>query len=189
MAEINVVPYIDVMLVMLVIFMVTAPLLTQGIEVELPKAGAEPIETSSERLPLGATSSQWLRQLTARGARERFGETVPPDMLRQLGEGVILVDPQMRTIMVNQSATRLLGLTGVVPPGRPVKEIVALRGDPPKGEGSFTAHPDGYSDSCELIEALSIDRPTGRLEQLAPDGHHRAHRYITCSFRLSIRRT
>ena len=52
MGEINVVPYIDVMLVLLVIFMVTAPLLTQGIEVELPKAGAEPIETSSERLPL-----------------------------------------------------------------------------------------------------------------------------------------
>ena len=50
--EINVVPYIDVMLVLLVIFMVTAPLLTQGIEVELPKAGAEPIETSAERLPL-----------------------------------------------------------------------------------------------------------------------------------------
>ncbi|MDJ0812531.1 MAG: protein TolR [Woeseiaceae bacterium] len=52
MGEINVVPYIDVMLVLLVIFMVTAPLLTQGIEVELPKAGAEPIETSAERLPL-----------------------------------------------------------------------------------------------------------------------------------------
>lgn len=52
MGEINVVPYIDVMLVLLVIFMVTAPLLTQGIEVELPKAGAEPIENSAERLPL-----------------------------------------------------------------------------------------------------------------------------------------
>ncbi|MDP6673505.1 MAG: biopolymer transporter ExbD, partial [Gammaproteobacteria bacterium] len=44
MGEINVVPYIDVMLVLLIIFMVTAPLLTQGIEVELPKAGAEPID-------------------------------------------------------------------------------------------------------------------------------------------------
>ncbi|PZN27147.1 MAG: protein TolR, partial [Proteobacteria bacterium] len=43
MAEMNVVPYIDVMLVLLIIFMVTAPLLTQGIEVELPKAGAEPL--------------------------------------------------------------------------------------------------------------------------------------------------
>ena len=44
MSEINVVPYIDVMLVLLVIFMVTAPMLTQGIKVDLPKAGAEPID-------------------------------------------------------------------------------------------------------------------------------------------------
>lgn len=42
-AEMNVVPYIDVMLVMLVIFMVTAPLLNQGVEVELPEASAEPL--------------------------------------------------------------------------------------------------------------------------------------------------
>jgi biopolymer transport protein TolR len=42
-AEMNVVPYIDVMLVLLIIFMITAPLLTQGIKVDLPKAGAEPL--------------------------------------------------------------------------------------------------------------------------------------------------
>jgi len=52
MGEINVVPYIDVMLVLLVIFMVTAPLLTQGIEVELPKANAEPIESVADHEPL-----------------------------------------------------------------------------------------------------------------------------------------
>jgi biopolymer transport protein TolR len=45
MGEINVVPYIDVMLVLLIIFMVTAPLLTQGIEVQLPKAAAEPLDS------------------------------------------------------------------------------------------------------------------------------------------------
>lgn len=44
MAEINVVPYIDVMLVLLVIFMITAPMLTQGVDVELPSANASPIE-------------------------------------------------------------------------------------------------------------------------------------------------
>jgi len=44
MSEINVVPYIDVMLVLLVIFMVTAPLLTQGVKVDLPQAAAKPIE-------------------------------------------------------------------------------------------------------------------------------------------------
>jgi biopolymer transport protein TolR len=43
MSEINVVPYIDVMLVLLVIFMVTAPLLTQGVQVELPRTAAMPI--------------------------------------------------------------------------------------------------------------------------------------------------
>ena len=52
MGEINVVPYIDVMLVLLIIFMVTAPLLTQGIEVELPKAGAEPIDPAENTDPL-----------------------------------------------------------------------------------------------------------------------------------------
>lgn len=43
-SEINVVPYIDVMLVLLIIFMVTAPLVSQGVKVDLPKANAEPIE-------------------------------------------------------------------------------------------------------------------------------------------------
>lgn len=52
MGEINVVPYIDVMLVLLVIFMVTAPLLTQGIEVDLPKAKAAPIENVQDQEPL-----------------------------------------------------------------------------------------------------------------------------------------
>ena len=43
-AEINVVPYIDVMLVLLVIFMITAPLLKTGVEVDLPSADAKPME-------------------------------------------------------------------------------------------------------------------------------------------------
>ena len=43
MSEINVVPYIDVMLVLLIIFMVTAPLLMQGVKVELPQASADPV--------------------------------------------------------------------------------------------------------------------------------------------------
>lgn len=47
-AEINIVPYIDVMLVLLVIFMVTAPLLNQGVEVELPKAPAETLDAHQQ---------------------------------------------------------------------------------------------------------------------------------------------
>ena len=51
-SEINVVPYIDVMLVLLIIFMVTAPLLTTGVEVELPQAPAETIDFSQENEPI-----------------------------------------------------------------------------------------------------------------------------------------
>ena len=51
MSEINVVPYIDVMLVLLVIFMITAPLLTQGVKIDLPDASAEVVE-AAESEPL-----------------------------------------------------------------------------------------------------------------------------------------
>jgi len=52
MGEINVVPYIDVMLVLLIIFMVTAPMLSAGIQVDLPKAAAEPLPPDLEPLVL-----------------------------------------------------------------------------------------------------------------------------------------
>ena len=48
MAEINVVPLIDVMLVLLIVFMITAPLITQGVKVDLPQTDAEPVENSDE---------------------------------------------------------------------------------------------------------------------------------------------
>jgi len=48
MSEINVTPMVDVMLVLLIIFMVTAPLMQQGVKVDLPKADAPPMKTSAE---------------------------------------------------------------------------------------------------------------------------------------------
>lgn len=45
-ADINVVPYIDVMLVLLIIFMVTAPMLTQGVKLDLPQASSDPVDAS-----------------------------------------------------------------------------------------------------------------------------------------------
>ena len=50
MAEINVTPLVDVMLVLLIIFMVTAPMLTQGVDVNLPQASAKALRTDEERL-------------------------------------------------------------------------------------------------------------------------------------------
>lgn len=51
MAEINIVPYIDVMLVLLVVFMITAPLINQGVEIDLPEAEANPLP-AEETQPL-----------------------------------------------------------------------------------------------------------------------------------------
>ncbi|MCE8002056.1 protein TolR [Billgrantia ethanolica] len=52
MGEINVVPFIDVMLVLLVIFMITAPMLTQGVQIELPQVTSEPIDSQEDRDPI-----------------------------------------------------------------------------------------------------------------------------------------
>ena len=79
LAEINVVPYIDVMLVLLVIFMVTAPMLMQGVEVDLPDAHAAPVKDQDAEplivsindrgqlfLNLGANENQALELVTIR---------------------------------------------------------------------------------------------------------------------------
>lgn len=52
MSDINVVPYIDVMLVLLIIFMVTAPMLLQGVKVELPQVASDPVHAEDSQEPL-----------------------------------------------------------------------------------------------------------------------------------------
>ena len=57
LAEINVTPLVDVMLVLLIIFMVTAPLMTSGVPVDLPKANAQPINNDSEPLTVSMNAA------------------------------------------------------------------------------------------------------------------------------------
>lgn len=66
-AEINVVPYIDVMLVLLIIFMVTAPLITQGVKVDLPQAEAEPLDEDSKTPIVVSVDSQGRYYVTVGG--------------------------------------------------------------------------------------------------------------------------
>ena len=62
-AEINVVPYIDVMLVLLIIFMVTAPFLNLGVDIELPQSNARPVEQKKEPIVISMNSKGelWLK--------------------------------------------------------------------------------------------------------------------------------
>ena len=64
-AEINVVPYIDVTLVLLVVFMITAPLLMQGVKVELPAANSAPMNTKEQEpfiVSIKSDGSYWVDQ-------------------------------------------------------------------------------------------------------------------------------
>ena len=58
LSEINVTPMVDIMLVLLIIFMVTAPLIVQGVEVDLPEARSQPIEDDAEKLILTVTRDE-----------------------------------------------------------------------------------------------------------------------------------
>lgn len=72
-AEINVTPFVDVMLVLLIVFMITAPLLTTGVDVALPKTKAETLPAASQQ-PLTVT-------VTADGTIYVMQEAVEPDAL------------------------------------------------------------------------------------------------------------
>jgi biopolymer transport protein TolR len=115
MAEINVVPYIDVMLVLLIIFMVTAPLLTQGIKVDLPKAGAEPLP-SDDNKPL----------ILSVDARGNFYLSIGQDQESPLGEeevirrvGIVLSRQPQTPVLVKADQS--------VPYGRVVSGMVLLQ--------------------------------------------------------------
>ena len=99
MGEINVVPFIDVMLVLLVVFMVTAPLLDQGIEVELPEANNEPlaIDENLETLVISLTAGG--AYFISVGAT---GEDRQPVNLEKLGQQVgiiITANPSIQVLV------------------------------------------------------------------------------------------
>jgi biopolymer transport protein TolR len=97
MGEINVVPYIDVMLVLLVIFMVTAPLLTQGIDVQLPQAAADPIVTPQNQEPLVLSIDAGGELYLSVGDNENT--PLPAERVVELASAVLRRNPQI-TVLV-----------------------------------------------------------------------------------------
>ena len=81
MSDINVVPYIDVMLVLLIIFMVTAPLLRLGVDIQLPKAQAKAMDTTND--PVLVTVAQDGKMFLTLGKEERT-EITPQELLRKV---------------------------------------------------------------------------------------------------------
>jgi biopolymer transport protein TolR len=92
MSQINVVPFIDVMLVLLIIFMVTAPLLQQGVEVELPQAQAETMEPDQEQgEPLVVTVARDGQVTVNQGPR--VNEPLDRESLGEIVAGVLSERP------------------------------------------------------------------------------------------------
>jgi len=81
MSDINVVPYIDVMLVLLIIFMVTAPLLRLGVDIQLPKANAKAMDSTND--PVLVTVTQDRKLYLTLGKEERE-EISPEDLLKKV---------------------------------------------------------------------------------------------------------
>ncbi|MGB8622501.1 MAG: protein TolR [Paracoccaceae bacterium] len=109
MSEINVTPFVDVMLVLLIIFMVAAPLLTVGVPVELPKTAAEALPSEQEE-PLTVT-------LTAEGKITLQTTETPADQLI----------PKLRAISAERSNDKIfLRADGAIPYERVVQVMGAL---------------------------------------------------------------
>lgn len=88
MGEINVVPYIDVTLVLLIIFMITTPMLQTGVQVDLPKAKSETVESTGEGVPPIVISIKKEGQyyINVDGVTD---ETVQPDEINARVEAVL----------------------------------------------------------------------------------------------------
>jgi biopolymer transport protein TolR len=99
-ADINVVPYIDVMLVLLIIFMVTAPLLKQGVEVDLPDAPANPLDVNSPEPIVVTVDSKGVRYLNI--APEPDAEISAAALVEQV-KAALARDPK-RPVMVRGDA-------------------------------------------------------------------------------------
>lgn len=96
MAEINVVPYIDVMLVLLVIFMVTAPMLYQGVNLDLPQADSEPLaEDEAEPLIVSLDAEGQVYLSTA----EDPASPLPREELRARIAETVREEPERRVLL------------------------------------------------------------------------------------------
>ena len=113
--QINVVPYIDVMLVLLIIFMVTAPLLTQGVHVDLPKAGAS-VLPDPKREPLVVSVDR----------AERLYVNLGDDKNKPIDEAQLA--ERVRLVLARDAETPvLLKADAAIPYGRVMHTMVVLQ--------------------------------------------------------------
>lgn len=130
MGDINVVPYIDVMLVLLIIFMITAPLITQGVKVNLPKAAARSLPTGKVSPLVLSVNRQGELYLTVGG---RTRGPVNAQTVRVGVAAALQADPQ-RAVLIKADAA--------VPYGTVMRAMVILQ-DAGAHKMDFITQPPG----------------------------------------------
>ena len=130
MSEINVVPYIDVMLVLLIIFMITAPLLSQGVKIDLP-------QVPSEALPASENDPVIISVDAAGNFFINYGENqdqpVSPDVLVNRVGALIKYRPKLPVLVKGDVSVNY---------GRVVQAMALLQGAGVKGIGLITEPPE-----------------------------------------------
>ena len=130
MSEINVVPYIDVMLVLLIIFMITAPLLSQGVKIDLP-------QVPSEALPASENDPVIISVDAAGNFFINYGENqdqpVSPDVLVNRVGALIRYRPKLPVLVKGDVSVNY---------GRVVQAMALLQGAGVKGIGLITEPPE-----------------------------------------------
>ena len=136
LAEINVTPLVDVMLVLLIIFMVTAPLMTSGVSVDLPKTSAQPLNTDSEPLTVS---------INAEGAIFLQNEPVDlPDLVAKL-QAIAQNNPDRRIFVRGDKELpygRIMELMGIITQGG-FTHVALLAEQPAGGPAPARATPAG----------------------------------------------
>lgn len=138
LAEINVVPYIDVMLVLLVIFMITAPLLTQGVHVQLPKAEAHAM-TTEKNLPIIVSVNQ-NGNLFLNTARNPDATLSPQDLMSVVSAQLDAAKAAHETRQIYVKGDRNANY------GEVMKAMVLLQKAGASGVGLITQAPDSRED-------------------------------------------
>jgi biopolymer transport protein TolR len=99
MADINVVPYIDVMLVLLIVFMVTAPLLNQGIDVELPQANNEPLNIDENQATLVVSITATGEYYLSLGATGDERESTSLETVGEQVAKIVAANPEIQVLV------------------------------------------------------------------------------------------
>lgn len=101
-AQINIVPYIDVMLVLLVIFMMTTPIIEQGIDVDLPTAEAQTVDFTEQQptiITINRAGEYFINSMADEGAEVSSGERLPLGRIAARVQARLQAFPQMKVFV------------------------------------------------------------------------------------------